>query len=183
MSVADNDAGAKYREAGKTDITNGVLLHAHYSRIAKPAASCASCRRKQAKLGDSGVMATARKGTDDAELKSLQFFFAPASRSRTDTHTAHGADGTLVQNFAGKGGSALGKVRSAGIKNDVAHPRSRRNGLSGHHHHFPAFRNCQQFRDGCTPHWSTSTNEHRLETLHHKPPTSELLQANMQHFR
>jgi hypothetical protein len=42
----------------------------------------------------------------------------------------------------GKGGSALGKVSSAGIKNDVAHPRSRRDGLSGDHHHFPAFRNC-----------------------------------------
>ncbi len=82
-------------------------------------------------------MAATRKGTDDSDLKSLQFFFAPAHRSRTDTHTAHGADGTLVQNSAGKGGNALGKVRSAGIKNDVAHPRSWRNGL-----HFPAFRSC-----------------------------------------
>src|SRR5580692_10645056 len=90
MSVADNDAGAKYGEAGKTDITHGVFLHAHDSRIAKPAASCASCRRKQAKLGDSGVTAATRKGADDAELKSLQFFFAPARRSRTDTHTAQG---------------------------------------------------------------------------------------------
>jgi hypothetical protein len=26
----------------------------------------------------------------------LQLFFAPAHRSRTDTHTAHGADGTLA---------------------------------------------------------------------------------------
>ena len=51
---------------------------------------------KQAKLGDSGVVAATRKGTHDAELKPLQFFFAPASRSRTDTHTAHRADGTLA---------------------------------------------------------------------------------------
>src|ERR1700722_16956865 len=29
MSVADNDAGAKYGKAGKTDITHGVFLHAH----------------------------------------------------------------------------------------------------------------------------------------------------------
>src|ERR1035437_3086245 len=59
-------------------------------------------------------MAATRKGTDDADLKSLQFFFAPAHRSRTDTRTAHDADGTLAQNSACKGGSALGKVRSAG---------------------------------------------------------------------
>src|ERR1700722_17019478 len=124
MSVADNDAGAKYGEAGKTDVTHGVFLHAHYSRIAKPAASCAPCRREQAKLGDSGVMAATRKCTDDAQLKSLQFFFAPTHRSRTDTHTAHGADGTLAHNSTGKGGSALGKVSSAGIKNDIAYPRS-----------------------------------------------------------
>ncbi len=96
MSVADNDAGAKYGEAGKTDITHGVFLHAHYARIAKPAACCASCRRKQAKLDDSGVMAATRKGTDDAHLKPLQFFLAPAHRSRTDTHTAHGTGGTLA---------------------------------------------------------------------------------------
>ena len=142
MSVANNDAGAIYGEAEKTDIAHSVFLHAHYSRIAKPAASCASCRGKQAKLRDSGVMAATRKGTDDADLKSLQFFFAPPRRSRTDTHTAHGADGTFAQNSAGKDGSALGKVRSAGIKNNVAHPRTRRNGLSGDHHHFPAFRSC-----------------------------------------
>jgi hypothetical protein len=60
-------------------------------------------------------MAATRKGTDDAEFKSFQFFFAPARRSRTDTDTAYGADGTLAQNFAGKDGSALGKVSSAGI--------------------------------------------------------------------
>src|SRR5580704_4064755 len=95
MSVADNDAGAKYGEAGKTGVAHGVFLHAHYPRIAKPAASCASCRRKQAKLGDSGVMAATRKGTDDADLKSSQFLFAPAHRSRTDTDTADRADGTL----------------------------------------------------------------------------------------
>jgi hypothetical protein len=142
MSVADNDAGAKDGEAGKTEMTHGVFLHAHDSRIPKPAASRTSCRRKQAKLGDSGVMATTRKRADDAELKSLQLSFAPAPRSRTDTHTAHGADGNLGQNFADKSGRVLGKVSSAGIKNDVAHPRSRRNGLSRDHHHFPAFRNC-----------------------------------------
>src|ERR1700689_3733032 len=96
MSVADNDAGAKDGEAGKTDVAHGVFLHAHDAGIAKPAAGCASCRRKQTKLGDSGVMAATRKGTDDAEFESLQFFFAPALRSRTDTHTAHGADGTLA---------------------------------------------------------------------------------------
>src|SRR5580692_3051603 len=46
MSVADNDAGAKYGEAGKTDVAQGVFLHAHDSRIAKPAASGASCCRE-----------------------------------------------------------------------------------------------------------------------------------------
>src|ERR1700761_8123821 len=107
MSVADNDAGAKDGEAGKTDATYGVFLHAHYADIAKPAAGCASYRRKQAKLGDPGVMAATRKGTDDAELKSPQFFFAPAHRSRTSTHTAHPANRTLGQDFAGKGSNAL----------------------------------------------------------------------------
>src|SRR5580704_4104888 len=77
MSVADNDAGAKDGEAGKTDVAHGVFLHAHYADIAKPAAGCASCCGKQAKLGDSGLMAAARKGADDAEFESLQFCFAP----------------------------------------------------------------------------------------------------------
>jgi hypothetical protein len=122
MSVADNDAGAKNGEAGKTDITHGVFLHAHDSRIAKTAAGCASYRRKQAKLGDSGAMAATRKGADNTNLKPLQFLFAPAHGSRTDANAAHGTDETLAQNFAGKGGSALGKVSSAGIKNYVAYP-------------------------------------------------------------
>ncbi len=113
-------------------------------------------------------MAATRKGTDDADLKSLQFFFAPARRSRTDTHTAHGADRTLAQNFAGEGGSALGKVSSAGIKNDVAHPRSWRNGLSADHHHFPAFRHCQQLRDRCTAHLSGTAKDNYGEILLHK---------------
>jgi hypothetical protein len=56
----------------------------------------------------------------------------------------------LAQNVAGKGGCAIGKLNSAGIKNDVAHPRSRRDGLSGNHHHFPAFRNFQKLRNRCT---------------------------------
>jgi hypothetical protein len=168
MSVADNDAGTKDGETGKIDIAHGVFLQAHDSRIAKPAASCASCRGKQAKLGDSGVMAATRKGTDDADLKSLQLFFAPACRSRTDTHTTHGADRTFAQNSAGKGGSALGKISSVGIENDVAHPRSRRNGLSGDHHHFPAFRNCQQLRDGRTADLSGTTKDHYGEILIHK---------------
>ncbi len=117
----------------KTYVSHGVFLHAHHSRITKPAASCASCRREQAKLSDTGVMAAARKGADDTDLKSLQFFFAPAHRSRTDTHAAYGADRTLAQNFAGEGGSVLGKVSSAGIENDVPHPGSWGNGLSGDH--------------------------------------------------
>jgi len=96
MSVAGNDAGAKDGKARKTDATHGVFLHAHYAGIAKPAVGCASYRRKQAKLGDSGVMAATRKGTDDAEFKSLQFIFAPAHRSGTDTHTAHRADRALT---------------------------------------------------------------------------------------
>jgi len=74
MSVADNDAGAKDGEAGKTDVAHGVFLHTHYADIAKPAADGASYRRKHAKLGDPGVMA--RKGSDDAEFKAPQFFFA-----------------------------------------------------------------------------------------------------------
>ncbi len=168
MSVADNDARAKYGEAGETDIAHGVFLHAHYSRIAKPAPSCASRSREQAKLGDFGVMTATRKGADDADLKSLQFSFAPVHRSRTDANTAHGADGTLVQNFAGNCCSVLGKVRGAGIENDVAHPRSRRNGLSGDHHHFPAFRSCQQLRDGCTTHLSGTTKDDYCETQLHK---------------
>jgi hypothetical protein len=96
MSVAYNDAGAKDGEAGKADVAHSVFLHAHYAGISNPAAGCASCRRKQAKLGDSGVVAATRKGTDDAQFKSFQFFFAPAPRSGTDTHTAHGAGGTLA---------------------------------------------------------------------------------------
>src|SRR5580692_1895088 len=112
-------------------------------------------------------MAAMRKGTDNTELKSFQFFFAPAPRSGTDTHTAHGADGTLAQNFAGKGGNVLGKVSSAGIKNDVAHSRSRRNWLSGDHHHFPAFRSCQQFRNNCTTNLSSTTKDNCRETLLH----------------
>jgi len=168
MSVADNDAGAKNCEAGKTDAAHGVFLHAHYAGIAKPVAGSASCRRKEAELGDSGAMAAPGKGTDDAEFKSAQFFFTPAHRSRTDTYTAHGANGTLAQNFAGKGGSALGKVSGAGIKNDASHPRSWRHGLSGDHHNFAAFRNCQQFRDGRTTDLSRTAEDYCGEILIHK---------------
>jgi hypothetical protein len=67
-------------------------------------------------------MASKRKGANDADLKPLQFFFGPAPRSRTDTYTADGTDGTLAQNSAGKSRGALGKVSSASIKNDVAYP-------------------------------------------------------------
>ena len=96
MSVADNDARAKDGEAGKTDVAYGVFLHAHDADIAKSAAGRAAYRREQTKLGDAGVMAAARKATDDADFKSQQFFLAPAHRSGTDTHTAHGTDGTLA---------------------------------------------------------------------------------------
>jgi hypothetical protein len=113
-------------------------------------------------------VAATRKCTDDAEFKSFQFFFAPAHRSRTDPNTAHGARGTLAQDFAGKGSSALGKVSSAGIENDVAHPRPRRNGLSGDHYHFPAFRGYQQFRDDCAADLSGTTEDNYCEILLHK---------------
>jgi hypothetical protein len=168
MSVADNDAGTKNCQAGKTDAAHSIFLHAHYPDIAKPAAGCTSYRRKQAELGDSGVMATACKGTDNTEFESLQFFFAPAHRSRTDTDTAHGASGTLAQHFAGNGGSALSKVSGAGIKNNIAHSRSRSNRLSGDHHNFPAFRNCKQPRDGGTADLSCTTEDHCSEILIHK---------------
>ncbi len=168
MSVPDNDAGTKDGEAGKTDFAHGVFLHTHDAGLAKPAAGCASCCRKQAKLGDSGVMAATCKSTDDAEFKSLQFFFAPAHRARTDTHTAHRADRALTQNFACNGSSALGKVSSAGIKNDDAHPRSRRDWLSGDHHHLPTFRNCQQFRDGCTTDLTGTTEDDCGKILLHR---------------
>jgi hypothetical protein len=115
MSVANNDAGAKDSEAGKTDFADGVFLHTHYADISKPAAGCASYRRKQAKLRDSGVVAAPRKCTDDAKFKSFQFFFGPACRTRADTCAAHCADGTLAHNFTGKGGCAIGKVNSVGI--------------------------------------------------------------------
>ncbi len=95
MSVAYNDAGAKDGEAGKTDIAHGVFLHSHYADISKPAASCASHRRKQAKLLDSGVVAAPRKCTNDAKFKSFQFLFGPARRTRADACAAHGADRTL----------------------------------------------------------------------------------------
>src|SRR5665213_2785257 len=122
MSVAHNNAGAKYRQSREANTAHGIFLHAHHSNITKPAASCAACRGKQAELGDSAVMAASRKRSHDADLKSLQFFFAPACRSGTDTHTAHGADRTSAQNFTGKRSSALGKVSGAGIKYDVAYP-------------------------------------------------------------
>src|SRR4030081_1629055 len=78
VGVAHNDASASVLEAGKADVAHGVFLHAHDADIAKPAAGCASCRREQAKLGDSGIMAAAPEGSDDAEFKSSQFFFIPA---------------------------------------------------------------------------------------------------------
>jgi hypothetical protein len=74
----------------------------------------------------------------------------------------------LAQNFAGKGGSALGKVSSSGVKNDVAHARSRRNGLPGDHHNFPTFRNCQQFRDGCATDLPSTTEDNCGEILINK---------------
>ena len=113
-------------------------------------------------------MAATRKCTDDAHLKSLQVFFAPAPRARTDTHTAYGADGTLAQDFAAECSSPLGKVGSAGIKDDVAHSQPRRNGLSGNHYHFSAFRNRQKLRDGGPAHLSGTTKNDCSEILRHK---------------
>jgi hypothetical protein len=101
-----------------------------------------SYRGEQAKLGNAGVAAATRKCTHHADFKSLQFFFAPAHRSGADTHTAHGTDEALAQNFSGKDSGAFSKVRSAGIKNDVANPRARRNGLSGDHDDLSALWNC-----------------------------------------
>jgi hypothetical protein len=74
----------------------------------------------------------------------------------------------LAQNFAGNGRDALGEVRSACIKNDVAHPRSRCNGLSGDHHYFPAFRNRQQLRDSCTTYLTGTAEDEYGEILIHK---------------
>src|SRR6266567_5587312 len=113
-------------------------------------------------------MAATSKGTNHAQFKPLQFFFAPVHRSGTDPHTAHGARGTSAQSFSGKGGSLLGKVRSSGVKNHVAHARWRRDGLSGDHHHFPAFRSCQQFRNGCTADLSGTTKDNYGEILVHE---------------
>jgi hypothetical protein len=68
-------------------------------------------------------MTAPRKVAHNAEFKSFQLLFAPARRSSTDTHAAHGTGGTLAQNLAGNGGSALRKVSSACIKkNDVTRP-------------------------------------------------------------
>src|SRR5262245_49796922 len=86
--------------AGKTGAAHRFFLQAHYAGVAKPAAGCASCRRKQAELSDSGVVAAKCKRPDDAEFKAQQFFFAPAHRSRTYTHTADSANGPPAQNFA-----------------------------------------------------------------------------------
>ena len=168
MGVADDDAGAKDREASETDAAQVVFLHAHYADIPKPAAGCASYGRKQAKLSDPGVVAATRKGADDADFKSSQLFFAPAYRSGTDAHTAHSANRTLAQNFAGQGGSALRKVSSVRIKNDVADPRSGHNGLSRDHHHFPAFWNCQQLRDGCAADLPGTTEDNNSEIMIHE---------------
>jgi hypothetical protein len=168
MSVADNDAGTKDGKAGEADVAHGVFFHAHYTDIAEPATGCASYRGEQAKLGYSGIVAATRKSTNDTELKSFQFFFAPARRPGTDAHATHGTDGALAQNFAGESGSALGKVRGTGIKNDVAHSRSRRDGLSGDHHHFATFRNCQQLRDGRTTNLSGTTKDDYGEILIHQ---------------
>ena len=168
MGVADDDAGAKDREAGESDAAHGIFLHAHYADIAKPAMGRASCGRKQAKLGDSGFMAAPRKGTDDTELESLQFFFAPAHRSLTHSDAAHGTCRTLVEDFAGKGSGALGKFRGAGVKDDIAHPRSRGDGLSGDHYHFPALRNCQQLGDGSATHLPSATEDNHCEILIHE---------------
>ena len=64
-------------------------------------------------------------------------------------------------------GSTLGKVSSARIRNHAAHPRSRRNGLSGDHHNFPALRNCQQLGYGCTTDLPGTTEDHCGESLLH----------------
>jgi hypothetical protein len=39
MSVADNDAGAKDGEAGKTDVAHGVFLHTHSIQNLHPQSS------------------------------------------------------------------------------------------------------------------------------------------------
>ena len=53
------------------------------------------------------------------------------------------------------------------IRKPIA-PRSRRNGFSGDHHHFPAFRNCQQLRDRCTTNLPSTTEDNRGKILIHR---------------
>ena len=78
VRITRNDAGAKNCQTFKSEAPHRIFFFAHDARIANPAAGCASCRREQAKLGDSGEAAATCKPTDDAEFESFQFFFAPA---------------------------------------------------------------------------------------------------------
>ena len=106
--------------------------------------------------------------THDAKFESLQFFFAPAPRSGTNTYTANSACGAFAQDFLCKGGSTLGKFSSPCIKNYITDSRSRRNGLSADHHYFPAFWNRKQLCDGCTADLPSATKHNCGETLNHK---------------
>src|SRR5580698_238799 len=130
MGVADDDARAKDCQPAKSDRAQSVFLHAHDAHVAKPAMGCASHRRQQAKLCDTGVTAAACKGADDTDLEPFQLFFTPAHRSGAHPYAAHRADGTLNQRFARERGSDLGKVTRTGIENDISHPWPRRNGFS-----------------------------------------------------
>jgi hypothetical protein len=165
MSLPDDAVRAKDGETGKTDFADGGFLHTHYAGMAKSAAVCAFCFRVPARLDEPVAFAATSKSTDDSEFNSLQCFFAPL-RARTDTNTAHGTGRTMTHNFAGNGDSARNKFSCARIKNDVAHTRSRRDPLSGDHHHFPTFQNCQQFRNGCAADLTGATENHCGRTRH-----------------
>jgi hypothetical protein len=94
MSVADNDAGAKYGEAGKTDITHGVFFHARHSNIAKPAASVASyAESRQNWAIPASWQPRAKAPTTPTSSRCNS---SSLKRIDPDTHTSHGAYGTLA---------------------------------------------------------------------------------------
>jgi len=117
--------------------------------IAKPAASCASCQpESRQNWAIPASWQPRRKGTDHAVSSRCILLRSSASIQNRHPHSSRRLT-DLGSELRDMGGSALSKSAAPVCRTTCA-PRSRRNGLSGDHHHslIPML---LVVPDGCTP--------------------------------
>ena len=90
VRVTGNDAGTEQGEVREADRLDGLLLHAHHSRVTDTAAGTAPRCRQQREVTHAGRVTSPGEAADDADFERLQVFFAPlhAALPHADTRGA-----------------------------------------------------------------------------------------------